>query len=245
MKELAEYWAPSVARSIPAGQTDTFEFIGFGGDLYAANRFGVAAADPAKLHKIKATAETDQGRETWFKDVQLLALQRLFSDRSFAGGIVIDTNRKLRIKVQNTDAAAQWVSINLNGYDKPEYLQKVEQYELADRPVPKPQFAYATETVQAGADQQRIVINLPAVDTHLARIAISSENDDDLIVSFNVDNEIIFPDRFVSAINDEFRNKSIIAPVLLEKHLRFEAFVTNLNGVNSREISIIAETYKV
>ncbi|MEX0662113.1 MAG: hypothetical protein WEA58_04000 [Balneolaceae bacterium] len=245
MKEFGEYYAPSVARTIAAGETQTFEYRGLSGGLFAANRFLASAQNPEALKEITVTAKTNQGRDTWFENVQLMSLKRLFENRSFAGGIVIEENKSLELQVTNKSDESQYISITLNGYDQPEYLDKIAEYEEKGRSLPVPQFSYGSAIVAAGADQQRIVMSLPTADTELARIAISSTGENNMIVSFNVDNQRIFPERFVDSLNDEFRMKSIIEPVLLKKNLQFEAFVSNIGAVNQDEVSIIAETYQV
>lgn len=245
LKEQAQYYSPADAATIISGGTATLEFRGLSGDLFAFNRLNIGCDNPAALNQILATAKLDQGRITLFENVQLEALKRLFANRSLEGGYIIDFNRALQLVLTNDSANQRDISVDLNGYDEPHYQALLMKYENSGRKIPKPQFVYGSATIAASADQQRITMNLPIENVRLSRIAISSTGDDDLKISFRVNNTEIIPTRYVSQINSQFENMAIIQPITLLKNLPFEAFISNANAVNSREISIICECYEV
>jgi hypothetical protein len=240
-----KYYSPSAVSTIANAAIADQEFRGLSADLFAFNKINIGCDDPSKLNLIKVTAKLDEGRKTIFSDVHLLALQRLLKDRTLLGGFLIEASRKLVLSVTNNSGAQRVISIDLNGYDAPQYHAKVEKYEERGHPYPEPEFLYATATIQAGAVRQRVPINIPESATNLYRIAISSTSDDNLQVAFKVDNKELIPNRFVSAINDQFVNKEIVHPFLIDKRVPFEAQITNLDGANNYEISIICEAYKV
>ena len=240
-----QYYAPAISKSIANGASASFEFRGLSGALYAANRITIGCSDPAALNEITATVRTKDKTTVYFSDVNLLTIKRLFEEMSLMGSINITPSRALEIVVTNNSGGTETVNIRLNGYDVVQYENKLAQYKSTGNTWPKPEFGFVEGTIIASADEQSLSINLPAVDVWLNRIAIASEDDDDLQVSFVVNNEEIIPAAFVSQLNDEFSDKGIITPVFLEKNIPFEARVSNLNGASTRDISILCECYRV
>lgn len=244
INDKAQYYSPSDTADILSGGTDTFEFRGLDGDIFAFNRINIGCEDMTKLNLLTATAKLNKRRITLFEDVQLEALHRLFQYHSLRGGIVIEQNKTLELIITNNDPAALDIGIDLAGYDQPAYDRKKQQYEQRGEPYPEPTFLYATATIAAAADQQRVPLNLPVEDCILQRIIVSSTGDDFLKLSLNVDNTEIMPIRYVTQVNNQFQTMDIIDPLLIRRNLLVDAFVTNLDAVNPYDISIFCEAYK-
>lgn len=242
--EIPQYFSPADIKIIANGNSAVYEFRGLSGDLFAFNSMTIGSDDPSALDGITATATMNEGRDTLFQDVQLLALQRLFDFKSLLGGFVIQKSRALKITITNNSGAQRVVGIALNGYDAPQYDQLVKKYEGQGRKIPNPQFLYASATIAAAANAQRVSINIPEHTTQLLRLAMSSESDANLQVSLKLGNTDIQPLRFLSQYNQQFQAQSIILPVTVDKLEIFEAQVTNLDGANPYEFSIICEAYK-
>jgi len=240
----SEYWSPAVQKNVGTGATEAFRFRGLNAQQFAFNRINIGSNDQSNLHKVKASAKLNK-RNDVFDNVQLLALQRLFEDRTLKGGLVIENDKNLDIDVTNNHGSDIGIGIDLNGYTSPQYAKKKQQYESRGRSIPEPVFLYGTETVPAGADSKSIAIELPTHDCMLHRIAVSSGGDANLKVSFRVANTNIMPERYISQVNDQFRPKKIITPIQIKSNLVFEALVSNEDNSNSYEVSIICEAYKV
>jgi hypothetical protein len=241
----AEFYSPSLISSIANNSTVTQEFQGLDAGLLAFNKLNIGCDDPTKLNQIKVRATLDEGRRIILDNVQLEALKRLFQLRSLHGGFVIDESRKLKLEVTNSSGATRVVSIDLNGYDQPAYEELVSKYEARGSEIPKPEFLYATATIAAGATKQKVSINIPRYSTNIHRIAISSTSDDNLQTSFKVQNTEYFPNRFISAYNDQFKNMGIIEPIRIDRRIPFVAEVTNIDQANPYEISIVCEAYRI
>lgn len=239
-----QYYSPAKNINIASGATKEIEFRGLSGDPYLFNRINIGCNDPSKLNLVKAKGVLNK-RDTIFKDVQLLAMQRLFTHRSLKGGYKIAKNKTLKITLENTAATALDISIDLNGYDKVQYQHKLQQYEERGAKYPEPYFVYGTADIAAGADQQKVNLDLPTEDSILHRIAMSSGSDNNLRASFRVDNTDIMPERFISQVNDQFKDMDIIYPVKLNSDLPFNCLVSNLDAANGYEVSVLCEVYKV
>lgn len=245
MTTNAKYYSPAQIVTIANASTEIQEFRGLGGEVFAWNKLNIGCDDASKLNQIKATATTLEGRKTIFENVQLEALRRLFESRKLVGAFQIDKTRTLKLELNNVSGATRHVGIDLSGFDAPQFEKILGEYAQKGLPYPEVEFIYATAQIGASAVQQRVKMNIPQYDTNLYRIAISSTSDSNLQVSFRVNNEEVIPPRFVAQINNQFKTELITLPIRISKSEPFEVAVTNLDGGNAHEISIICEAYTV
>ncbi|MEO1023455.1 MAG: hypothetical protein AAFW89_13000 [Bacteroidota bacterium] len=245
MSYSAQYYSPAQTASIADGGSSKFEFQGLSALAYAFNKINVGCDDESALNQIKASASLNQDRNQIFSNVHLLALRRLFELRSLHGGYLIPETRILEVTVENQSGATRQIGMDLNGYDGPQYEAKVNDLLSRDQNIPNPEFLYATQSIPANAVLNEIVINRSASKTRLHRIAVSTTSDANIQIAFKISSTTVIPLRFVAQLNAQFANRGLILPVVIPTNETFSAQVTNLDGVNAHEVSIICESYLV
>ncbi|GEM_PF-3356479 len=242
-KPKAPYFSPSENTDIASGDTETLEFGGRHGREFAFNRILFGCSDPSKLHLLEAELQIGS-RDVIIPKVQLLALNRLFYDRSLEGAFQIDSNRTLQIEITNNHNSSLNVGASLNGYDGNQLENKKQEYQSRGRTIPEPVFLYGSKSIPANATLSKVGIELPKYDVVFNRMAVSSGSDDNLKMLLRYDNTDIMPERYVKQVNNEFQSMPVVTPFSLKNHKNLNARVTNQDGGNAHDISIIVESYK-
>jgi len=237
------YYSPSQSVEIASGATETIEFSGRNGNRFAFNRILFGCDDPTKLNLVTAKVKIGS-KEILIPEVQVLALNRLFYDRTLEGSRIIDSNRTLRIELTNKHSGTLKLNGSLNGFDGDQLDGRKRQYEEAGRSWMQPEFLLGNKNISASAKNSRVEIELPDYNVRFNRMAVSSEYDNDLKLTLRYDNDDIMPERFLAQINNEFQSLPVVTPFTLEYFKNLDALVTNLDGANSHDISIIVESYK-
>lgn len=240
----ATYFTPSKTVTLAADAETTIKFSGHNSNRYGVNRF---LAGGSGLDEIVATASFNQGNDDKFVNIHLGCLNTLFENRSLRGAFEIGANTDMYLTLKNTGAAEHTANVQLIGYDDKHLEKKEQQYEGRDIPFPKPEFVFLPNTqIPAGADSVRYSINLPAYKLRLYRLAFgTNDNADNLSISIRQGSTRIKPEVFISQANSEFKNMDIILPQTLQAHTPFDLFVSNADGANPYQLSMLAECYKL
>lgn len=237
----AQYFTPTRTVELPANESKTVTYSGLNSRRYGVNRFLVAGTS---LTEVTATAKFNNGKDTKFEDIQLATLRNLFLNRSLRGAFVIDDATEMHLTLTNHSGQSQTVNLQLVGYDDIHLQSKVDEYKRRGLTFPEPEFVFLSAEVDAGISSQQFSIPLPAYPLRLYRIAISSDANEHLLMSFRQDQVRIKPESFVSQINDEFLNMDIILPQNLQSNIPLDLYVRNLDS-SSHRFSLLAETYKI
>lgn len=240
--EQAQYYTPSKTVTLGAGSSQALTFTGLNGQPYGVNRLLPGGTG---LDQVTATLAFNNGRDKRFEDVQLATLRTLFGARSLRGAIIIGRGTNVQVTLTNNDTVSHQVNFSLIGYDSAQLQQKQQSYQDSGLEFPKPEFVYITETIPAGAGQQRFSVNLPAYRLRLYRMAASTTGpEEEIRLSIRQDKTRIKPEVFLGQLNDEFRQKDIILPRTLASHTPFDLFVTN-TGSAAHQVSFLAECYRI
>jgi hypothetical protein len=139
------------------------------------------------------------------------------------------------------------VNVELLGYDNLHLKHKKQQYAAGGHKWPEPEFVFLPNTqIAAGVTKKNIKIKLPDFPLRLMRIAFGTDDTgNNLRVAIRQGDEKIKPETYISQINNEFSSMDIVMPRDLNPRTAFELFVTNDDGANPYQLSMLAECYKI
>jgi len=246
--QQAEYYTPAKSATLDAkggaNEETDLVFTGLDSNPYGVNRFLVGGDG---LNEVVATASFNNGRDDKFEDVHLSCLNQLFGNRSLRGALTIGRGDKMIFNVKNTGNSQHTINNMLVGYDDAQLQQKIKKYESRNTKFPEPEFVYLSNTqIAAGADTVKYSIKLPSYKLRLYRMAFATnDNGDNLTVSIQQGRSQIKPEVYISQLNEEFSNMDIILPQTLQANTPFDLFVSNADGANPYQLSMLAECYRL
>ncbi|TYP92088.1 hypothetical protein LX73_2335 [Fodinibius salinus] len=244
----ASYYTPakSVELDASGGANDeqTIKFTGLDNELYGVNRF---LAGGTGLNEVVATASFNNGRDDKFEEIHLNCLNQLFMNRSLRGALPIQRGDEMFLTLKNTGANPHIVNTEIIGFDDFQLQQKRQKYESNGGQFPKPEFVYLKNTtIPAGTTKSKFSISLPSYKLRLYRMAFATDDPgQNLTVAIRQARKKIKPEVYISQLNNEFKNMDIILPQTLAASTPFDLFVSNADGANSYQLSMLAECYKI
>lgn len=230
---------PAKTVTVPANGDKTFTLQGRGADIFGINRILPWCS---AMDAVTVKAELNNERKI-FGDLQLSVIRQLFKGGQLLAPYIIQKNNDLEFTLTNSTAADVDVNMQLLGFDGPALRKLIGQYKENSIDMPTPVFVYGSEEIAANATGQRVDIPTKAVDVNLQRMAVKTDDDDDVRLSLQIYNETIKQDVFVQQLNDEFSGGTrSMVPYRIEKNVPFSLIAENAGGT-SRTLSFLAESY--
>lgn len=235
-------FTPAENYELAAGASETLEFRGLNRQRYGFDRIVPYANLPAH---VTLTAELNN-EKILFRNVNVLALTRLFLHRHLIFPWVIRSANVLRVTVTNTHPTDTAIgSVMLNGVDEP-YLAKMEAaYQDAGIPTPSARLLYGNATIPAQANDFAVNVEQPANDVLFRSMAIGTTSDSDILVKMEIWTEKMKDLVFAEQINNEYSSLRSRVNFKLSQNTPFTLKTTNLNATDSVKFTYIAEAYDV